>query len=73
MTSFLRLKENVANFIVKHDLDGMSFMGDCNARHYHWGDSSCNKNGDMLVENVAIDDIIVNDGEETFLSSTAPA
>ena len=69
MTSFLRLKENIANFIVKHELDGMLFMGDCNARHYYWGDSSCNKNGDMLVENIAIDDIIVNDGEETFLAS----
>ena len=69
MASFLRQKEKVANFIAKHDLDGMLFMGDCNARHYYWGDSSCNKNGDMLVENISIDDIIVNDGEETFLAS----
>ena len=65
MASFFHQKENGKLL----GLHGILFLGDFNARHYYRGNSSCNKNGDMVVEKVAIDDIIVGDVKETFLAS----
>ena len=50
-------------------LDGVLFLGDCNARHCLWGDSICNPNGYLLVESLSAEDNVLNNGEKTFLSS----
>ena len=45
------------------------FLGDCNARHCLWGDSVCNPNGYLLLENLSPRENILNNGEATFLST----
>ena len=59
----------MVNFYHQHNLDGVMFLGDCNARHCLWGDSICNPNGYLLLESLSAEDNILNNGEKTFLSS----
>ena len=55
----------------QHNLDGVLFLEDCNARHCLWGDSICNPNGCLLPESLSAEDNILNNGEATFLSSNS--
>ena len=50
-------------------LDGVVFIGDCNARHIAWGDSVTNAHGIHLHEHLVPDYKIYNDSGPTFLSS----
>ena len=59
----------MVNFYHQHNLDGLLFLGGCNARHCLWGDSICNPNGYMLNESLSAEDNVLNNGEATFLSS----
>ena len=72
--TFLREKvkeqrEKVVNFYDQQNLVGVLFLGDWNARHCLCGDSICNPNGYLLLENLSAEDNILNNGEATFLSS----
>ena len=59
----------MVNFYHQHNLDGVLFLGDCNARHCLWRDSICNPNGYLLLESLSAEDNILNNGEATFLST----
>ena len=59
----------MVNFYHQHNLDGVLFLGDCNARHCLWGDSICNPNGYLRLESLSAEDNNLNNGEKTFLSS----
>ena len=59
----------MVNFYHQQYLDGVLFLGDCNARHCLWGDSLCNPNGYLLLESLSAGGNILNNGEKTFLSS----
>ena len=59
----------MVNFYHQHNLDGVFFLGDCNARHCSWGGSVCNPNGYLLLESLSAEDNILNIGEATFLST----
>ena len=59
----------MVNFYHQQNLDGVLFLGDCNARHCLWGDSICNAFGNLLLESLPAEDNIPNIGEATFLSS----
>ena len=61
----------MVNFYHQHNLDGVLFLRDCNARHCLWGDSIGNPNGYLLLESLSADDNILNNGEAIFLSSDA--
>ena len=52
----------------KNCLNGALFVGDLNARHTYWGDTSCNLLGEELVQ-IADHFSILNDGESTFLAA----
>ena len=69
MEKFIKQREEVVNFYHQHNLDGVLFLGDCNARHCLWGDSICNPNGYLLLESLSAEDKILNNGKATFLSS----
>ena len=69
MEKFIKQWEKVVNFYHQHNLDGVLFLGDCNARHCLWGDSICNPNGFLIVESLSAEDNILNTGEKNFLSS----
>ena len=66
---FIKQREKVVNFYHQHNLDGVLFLGDCNARHRLWGDRICIPNGYLLLESLSAEDNILNNGEKTFLSS----
>ena len=68
MEKIIKQREKVVNFYHQHNLDGVLFLGDCNARHCLWGDSICNPNG-YLLESLSAEDNILNNGGKTFLSS----
>ena len=53
----------------QRNLDGVLFLGDCNAGHCSWGDSICNPNGYLLLESLSAEDNILKNGEATFMSS----
>ena len=57
------------NFYHHHHLDGVFFLGDCNARQCLWGDSIKNLNGYMLLEKLSNEDNILINGVATFLPS----
>ena len=44
MEKFVKQREKVVNFYHQNNLDGVLFLGDCNARHCSWGKSVCNPN-----------------------------
>ena len=67
--NFIKQREKVVNFYHSHNLDGVLFLGDCNARHCLCGDSVYNPNGNLLLEKLSAEDNILNNGEATFLSS----
>ena len=69
MEKFIKRREKVVIFYQQHNLDGVLFLGDCNARHCLWGDSVCNPNGYPLLESLSDEDNILNNGEATFLST----
>ena len=69
MEKFIKQREKVVNLYHQHNLDGVLFLGDCNARHCSWRDSICNPNGYLLLESLSAEDNILNNGEATFLSS----
>ena len=69
MEKFIKQREKVINFYHQHNLDGVLFLGDCNARHCLWGVSISNPNGFVLVESLSAEDNTLNNGEKTFLSS----
>ena len=69
MEIFLKQRKKVLSFATKHEIDGILFMGDCNARHFFWGDSTCNRNGELLAESLSSEDSVINNGEETYLSA----
>ena len=48
-------------------MEGVLFFGDCNARHYYWGDQKCNELGNELLSLLPTFSIL-NDGEPTFVS-----
>ena len=54
MEKFIKQREKVGNFYHQHNLDGVLFLGDCNARHCLWGDSICNPNGYLLLESLLL-------------------
>ena len=66
MEKFIKQKEKLVNFYHQHNLDGVLFLGDCNARHCLWGDSICNPNGYLLLESLSAEDNIINNGEKNF-------
>ena len=65
----IKQREKVVIFYHQQNLDGMLFLGDCNARHRLGGDSICNPNGYLLVESLSAEDNILNNGEKKFLPS----
>ena len=69
MEKLKKQREKVVNFYHQHNLDGVLFLGDCNARHCLWGDSICNPNGYFLVESLSAEDNILSNGDKTLLSS----
>ena len=69
MEKFIKQREKVVNFYHQQKLDGVLFMGDCSPRHCLWGDSVCNPNGYLLLENFSAEGNNFNNGETTFLSS----
>ena len=69
MEKFIKQREKVVIFYHQQNLDGMLFLGDCNARHCLGGDSISNPNGYLLVESLSAEDNILNNGEKIFLSS----
>ena len=66
MEKFIKQREKVVNFYHQHNLDGVLFLGDCNARHCLWSDSICNPNGYLLLESLSAEANILNNGEKTF-------
>ena len=69
MEKFINQREKIVNFYHLHNLDGVLFLGDCNAKHCLWGDSICNPNGYLLLKSPSAENNILNNGEKTFLSS----
>ena len=69
MEKYIEQREKVGNFHHQHSLDGVLFLGDCNARHCLWGDSICNPNGYLLLESLSAEDNVLKNGEKIFLSS----
>ena len=69
MEKFIKQREEVVNFYHHHNLHGVLFLGDCNAKHCFWADSICNPNVYLLLESISAEDNILNNGEATFLSS----
>ena len=59
----------MVNFYNQPNLNGVLFLGDCNAGHRLWGDSICNPNGYLPLENLSAEDQTLNNGEATFLST----
>ena len=59
----------MVNLYHQRNLDGVLFLGDCNAGHCSWGDSICNPNGYLLLESLSAEDNILKNGEATFMSS----
>ena len=66
MKKSIKQRENVGNFYHQHNLDGVLFLGDCNATHCLWGDSICNPNGYLLLESLSAEDNNLNTGEKIF-------
>ena len=62
-------REKVVNVYHQHNLDGVLFLRDFNARHSLWGDSLCNPNSYLLLESLSAEDNLLNNGEAIFLST----
>ena len=58
----------MVNFYHQHNLDGVMFLGESDARH-RWCDSICNPNSYLLLENLSAEHQIPENGEATFLST----
>ena len=52
----------------KNKLEGIVFLGECNARHWSWGDSKYSSHAQILHDNLINLITILNDGQPTFLS-----
>ena len=51
-----------------HRLEGLLFLGDLNARHTNWNDSTVNPNGNVLDGKLDSSVKILNKGEPIFLA-----
>ena len=69
MKKIIKQREKDVNFYHQPNLDGVLFLGDCNARHCSWGYGICNPNGYLLLEVLSAENHILNNGEAAFLSS----
>ena len=69
MEKFIKQREKVVNFYQQHNLDGLLLLGECNARHCFWADSTCNPNGYLLLEILSSEDNSLKNGETTFLAT----
>ena len=70
LEKFVKQRQKVVNVYHQHNLDGVLFLRDCNARHCLWGVSICNPNGYLLLlESLFAEDNILINGEATFLST----
>ena len=67
--SFLQQLEAAQQFVKSNQLDGLIFLGDLNARHEYWGDSTDNLHGRELYNHLPYELSIINYGDPTFLSS----
>ena len=59
--------EACKSYADKNHMEGVLFFGDCNARHYYWGDQKCNELGNELLSLLPTFSIL-NNGEPTFVS-----
>ena len=64
---FTKMIMDAEEFVETHQLDGIIFMGDLNARHETWGDSVTNRNGRLLIEQLSDEFLILNNGQPTYL------
>ena len=69
LKSFLQQLEATQQFNKSNQLDGLIFLGDFNARHEYWGDSTDNPYGLELYNHLLYEVSINNYGDPTFLSS----
>ena len=69
LKSFLQQLEAAQQFVETNQLDGSIFLGDLNARHDYWGDSTNNLHGLELYIYLQYKLSIINYGYPTFLSS----
>ena len=67
--SFLQQLEAAQQFIKSNQLVGVTFLGDRNARHEYWGDSTDNLYGLEIYNHLPYELSIINIGDPTFLSS----
>ena len=64
---FTKMIMDAEKFVETHQLEGIIFMGDLNARQEIWGDSVTNRNGRLLIEQFSDDFLILNNGQPTYL------
>ena len=64
---FTKMIMDAEEFVETHQLDGIIFLGDLNARHETWGDSVTNRNGRLLIEQLSDEFLILNNGQTTYL------
>ena len=69
LTALIKRLEVCKSYAYKNHMEGVLFFGDCNARHYYWGDQKCNELGNELC--LVPTFFILNDGEPTFVSQWA--
>ena len=69
LKSFFQQLEAAQQFNKSNQLDNLIFLGDLNARHEYWGDSTDNLHGLELYNHLPYELTISNYGDPSFLSS----
>ena len=67
LIELMKSLEACKSYADKNHMECVLFFGDCNARHYYWGDQKCNEIGNELLSLLPTFSIL-NDGEPTFVS-----